>query len=90
MDNIKYGLEHPKGAGCSLSLSPGSNWDPTPSGDSSPTRLVSDCMQFGNHTLRPSGEAAVAESGLGWSLVSSPRKRLLEKAGEEERGNLGG
>ena len=90
MDNIKDGLEHPKGAECSLSLSPGLDQDPNPSGDSYLTRLVSDCMQFGNHTLRPSGETAVAGSGLGWSLVSSPQNRLLEKAGEDERGHLYG
>ena len=39
--------------------------DPTPSGDSSLMCPVSDQMQFGDFTLRPSGEEAVAGSGSG-------------------------
>ena len=44
-------------------------------------------MQFGNCNLRTSGEATV--SGSGRLLGSSPWNRLLEKAEEDGRGDLG-
>ena len=47
-------------------------------------------MQFGNHTLRTSGEAGVAGSGLGRSLVSSPCNSQFEKDDKDVRGDLGG
>ena len=88
--NVKFGSENSKGGGRSLSLHPGPNQDTTRCGDSSPTRTVSDRMQFSNITLRPSGEAAVAGYQLGQSLVSIPLNRSLEKLDENVRGYLGG
>ena len=90
MEDVKSGSERPKGAGRSLSLPPVPNRDPTPSGDYSPTPPISNQMQFGNRTLRPSGEAAVTGSGLGCSLVLSPWNRPLEKADKDGRGGLDG
>ena len=54
-----------KGAGHILSPPPGPNWDLTPSGDYFLT-------QYGYRTLRPSGEAAVLEYGLGSSFELIP------------------
>ena len=76
--------------GCSFSPSSGTNQYPTTSGDSYPTLTVSKWVQFGNRTLRHSGEAAVAGNGSGRSLVSRPHNRLIEKADEDGRGYLGG
>ena len=90
MKNIKSRSERPRGARRSFSPPPGQNWDPTPSEAYSLTCPVSNRMQFGNRTLRPSGEAALAGSGLVMSLVSSPRNRPLEKLDEDVRGYLGG
>ena len=90
MENFKAGSERPEGVGRIFSPPSRPNRGPTPSGASSPMRPVSDRMQFGNRTLWPSGEAAVVGSGLGRSLVSSPRNRPLEKADEDGRGDLGG
>ena len=47
-------------------------------------------MQFDNRTLRPSGEASEAGSGLGRSLGSIPLNRPLEKADKDGMGDLGG
>ena len=90
MENIKAGSECSKGAGYILSPPHKPNQHPTTSRASTPTRPVSDWMQFSNNTLWNSGEAAVAGSGLGQPLVSSPRNRPLEKADEDGRGDLGG
>ena len=90
MENVKSGSESTKGSGRSLSTTSGSNWDTTPSGDSYIMHTVSDRMKFGNCTIRPSGEAAVAGYGSGRSLESSPWNRPLEKADKEGRGDLGG
>ena len=90
MENVKYRSECPKGAGSSLSLTPRLNQDLTPSGVYSTKRPVYDWMQFRNHTIQPSGEAAVAGYGLGRSFISRPWNRLLEKADEDRRGDLGG
>ena len=67
---------------------PGPNGGPIPSGASSPTRPVSDQIQFRNSNLRPSGEVAVAGSGLGRSLALSPSNRPLEKVNEDGKGGL--
>ena len=77
-------------AGRSLSPPPRPNSDQNLSGASYPTRTISDWINFGNHTLWPSGEAVVIGYGLGRSLVLILRKRLLEKADEDGRGDLGG
>ena len=90
MENFKAASERPEGAGHIFSPSPRPNWDPTPSGDSSPMRPVSDWKKFGNYTLRPSGKATLAGSGSGQSLVLSPESRTFEKADEDGRGGLGG
>ena len=89
MENVKSRPEHPKGAERGLSPPPGTNQYPTPPGVSYPMRPVSDHMQFGNHTLWPSGEAAVTGSGLGRSLGLIPRNSPLEKVDEDGRGDLG-
>ena len=48
-------------------------------------------MQFGNCTLWPSGETAVAGSGCGRSVVSITQNRTLEKADKDGRvGGVGG
>ena len=82
--------ERTEGAGSSLSLPHKLNHDTTTSGYYSLMRPVSDHTRFGYHTIRPSGEAAVVGSELGWSLGSSPRNRLLEKVDEDGRGYLCG
>ena len=79
MENVKAGSESPKRSGRRFSMSPVPNGDPPTSGSSSPTRPVSGRIQFQNSNLRPSGEVAVAGSGLGRSLILSPRNRTLEK-----------
>ena len=89
MKNVKARSERPKGAVRSFSPPSGQNRYPTPSGASFPMRPVSYWMQFDNSTLRPSGEAAVAGSGLGRSLGSRPRNRPLETADEDGWGDLG-
>ena len=68
VEHFKAGLELPEGAEHSFSPPPIKNCDPNPSRAFSPTRPVSDRMQFGNHTLCLSGEAAVVGSGLGHPL----------------------
>ena len=88
--NIKSGLERREGSGHIFLPPPGPNQGPTPSGDSSPTHPISDRMQFGNRTLRPSGKAAVAGSGSVRSFLSIPWNIPLEKADEGGRGDLGG
>ena len=90
VENVKYESERPEGSGCSLSPQPGPNRYPTPSGDSSPMRPISNLIKFGNHTLWPSGEAAVAGSGLGRSLGLSPWNRTLDKEDKDGREDLGG
>ena len=90
MENVKAISERPEGTGCSLSPPHRPNWDPTPSGDYSLTFPISNWTQFGNCTLQPSGNSAVEGSGLGRPLVSIPRNRLIEKAEEDGRGDLGG
>ena len=86
MENVKAGSECPEGADRILSPPSGPNRDPTPSGASSPTRPISDWMQFGNRTIRPSGEEEVAGSGLGRSLGSIPWNRPPENADKSGRG----
>ena len=56
VENVKAGSERPKGSQRSLSPPSGPNRGPTPSGDYSPIRPVSDWMQFRNHILQPSGK----------------------------------
>ena len=90
MGNLKPGSERPKVAGRGLSPPSGPNQDTTPSRSSSPMRTISNEMQFGNCTLWPSGEAAVAGSRSDQSLGSSPWNRPLEKADKYRRGDLGG
>ena len=90
MENIKYGSECPKGAGCSLSPLPGPKQDLTPSGAYYLTLPVSDRMQFRNCTIWPSGEVEVAGSGPGWSLGSSPWNRPFQKTEMYGGGYLGG
>ena len=87
VENVKSESERPEGAGRGFSSPPRPNQDLTPYGASSPTRPVSNQIQFGNLTLQTSGEAAVAGYGLGRSLGSGPWNRPLEKAGEDVRGD---
>ena len=90
VENVKSGSERLKGTGRSLSLLPGPNQDPNPSGDLSPVRPVSDWIQFRNHTLRISGEAAAAINRSGRSLGLVPQNGPLQKADNYGRGDLGG
>ena len=64
------GLEHPKCSSNSVSPPLGPNHDPTPSGDSSPTRPISDWMRFMDFNLCTSGESMMVWSGMGRSLGS--------------------
>ena len=90
MENVKARSELPKCAGRSFSPTSGPDRYPTPSRDSFPMRPLSYWMQFDNRTLRPSGEASEAGSGLGRSLGSIPLNRPLEKADKDGMGDLGG
>ena len=90
MENFKARSKHAEGSGHSLSSPYRTNWDPTPSGDSSPILPIYNHMQFSNHTLRPSGDTAVVASRAGWSLGSIPRNRSLEKVDDYGRGDLDG
>ena len=59
-------------------------------GVSSLMHPVSDRIQFMNHTLPPSGETAVAGSGLRRSLGLIPWNTLIENLDKDGRVYLGG